>query len=137
KDEVNARAVPADTLGTPAPYNTFLGSTGVTGVLWGGMLNLITYVGRNTRLHLQNTYSRTADNEAHEDWGTLEEYQQVDSVRRTMLRYVERTVRSNQLAGEHQLGERNRAEWSVTSSSVTRVEPDRDRKSTRLHSSQV
>src|SRR5690606_16307644 len=125
KDEVNARAVPADTLGTPAPYNTFRGSTGVTGVLWGGMLNLSTYVGRNTRLHLQNTYSRTADNEAHEDWGTLEEYQQVDSVRRTMLRYVERTVRSNQLGGEHQINARGHAEWSVTSSTVRRVEPDR------------
>src|SRR5690606_23824562 len=55
EDEVSARAIPADTLGTPAPYNAFTGSTGVSSVLWGGMLNLSTYLGRSTKLSLQNT----------------------------------------------------------------------------------
>ena len=125
EDEVSARAVPADTFGTPAPYNVFRGSTGVTSVLWGGLLDLGVELDRDTKLYFRNTYSRAAENEAREDWGTLEEYQQVDSVRRTMLRYVEHTVRSNQLGGEHRLGSRGRAEWSVASSSVRRVEPDR------------
>ncbi len=124
--EITARAVPADASGTPKPYNTFIGSTGLNSVLWGGLLNLSTYLGRTTRIELHNTYDRSADNEAHQDWGTLEEFQgQVDSVRRTSLRYVERSVRSNQLRAEHQLNEHNRVDWSITSSGVSRVEPDR------------
>jgi outer membrane receptor for ferrienterochelin and colicin len=123
--EIRARAVPGDSLGTPKPYNAFIGSTGQNSVLWGGLLNLSTYMGRNHKIRFDNTYDRSADNSAHLDWGTLEEFQQVDSVRRTQLSYVERTVRSNQLSGEHQLGERNKVTWSVTSSGVTRKQPDR------------
>ena len=124
-DEVRARAVPKDATGTPKPYNEFLGSTGQSSVLWGGLLNLSTWLGHHTKLDLNNTYDRTADNLAHLDWGTLEEFQQVDSVRRTSLQYVERTVRSNQLKAEHQLSDRNRINWSLTQSAVSRVEPDR------------
>jgi hypothetical protein len=125
ENEIRARAVPADASGTPMPYNRFVGSTGQGGVLWGGLLNLSTYVGHGHKLELHNTYDRTADNEAHQDWGTVEEFPQVDSVRRTSLRYVERTVRSNQLHGEHLLSDDNKVEWSMTSSGVTRSEPDR------------
>lgn len=124
-NEVHARAVPKDTAGNPEVFNPFYGSTGQSSVLWGGLLNLSTYAGHGHKLELHNTYDRTADNEAHQDWGTLEEFPQVDSVRRTSLSYVERTVRSNQLHGEHLLTDANKIEWSVTSSGVTRVEPDR------------
>ncbi len=124
-DEVRARAVAGDAAGTPKPYNTFTGSTGRTSVLWGGLLNLSTYLGSGTKIELNNTYDRSADNSAHMDWGTLEEFLQVDSVRRTSLDYVERVVRSNQLRGEHQIGDHNHVSWSATSSGVTRVEPDR------------
>jgi len=123
--EIRARAVPGDAQGTPVPYNTFVGNTGQTSVLWGGLLNLSTYLGRGTKLQLNGTYDRTADNSAHLDWGTLEEFQQVDSVRRTSMRYVERSVRSLQLRGEHQIGERQKVTWSGTSSAVSRTEPDR------------
>ena len=34
-------------------------------------------------------------------------------------------MRSNQLAGEHQLGRRHKLDWAATSSAVTRDEPDR------------
>ncbi|MEJ2219120.1 MAG: TonB-dependent receptor, partial [Gemmatimonadota bacterium] len=125
RDELRSRAVPGDTTGTPVPYNPFLGSTGQSSVLWGGLLNMSLYLGRGTKLTLDNTYDRTADNAAHQDWGTLEEFTQVDSVRRTSLQYVERTVRSDQLRGEHQINDANTLTWSVTSSGVTRVEPDR------------
>jgi len=125
ENEVRARAVPGDASGTPVPYNEFRGSTGQSSVLWGGLLNLSTWLGHGTKLDLNNTYDRTADNIAHLDWGTLEEFQQIDSVRRTSLRYIERTVRSNQLKAEHQLSGRHRINWAVTSSGVTRVEPDR------------
>ncbi len=125
KGEIRARAVPRDSTGVPAPYNTFTGSTGQSSVLWGGLLNLSALIGHATKIELNNTYDRTADNSAHQDWGTLEEFQQVDSVRRTQLQYVERSVRSNQLRATHQLGAHNLLMWSVTSSGVTRAEPDR------------
>src|SRR5690606_38346108 len=41
------------------------------------------------------------------------------------LRYVERTVRSNQLQGQHQLARTHRLDWSVNVSGVSRQEPDR------------
>lgn len=123
--ELRSRAVPGDQEGTPVPYNPFTGSTGQTSVLWGGLVNLSTYLGANTKIELNTTYDRTADNSAHFDWGTLEEFQQVDSVRRTSMQYVERTVRSSQLRGEHQLGEHNKVTWTATSSAVSRNEPDR------------
>jgi TonB dependent receptor-like, beta-barrel/Carboxypeptidase regulatory-like domain/TonB-dependent Receptor Plug Domain len=124
-NEDRARAVAGDILGTPKPYNPFSGSTSQTGVLWGGLFNMSTYLGRNTKIDFNNTYDRSATNLAHEDWGTLEEFQQVDSLRRTSLDYVERMIRSHQLRGEHQLGERNDVSWSFTASAVSRVEPDR------------
>jgi len=123
--EVRSRAVPKDASGTPQPYNPFLGSTSQSNVLWGGLLNLSTYVGRNTKVELNNSYNRTADNSAHLDWGTLEEFQQVDSVRRSSMTYVERVVRSNQLRAEQQIGERHKVTASVSSSGVSRTEPDR------------
>ena len=125
-DEVRSRARPGDASGTPVAYNTFAGNTGQTSVLWGGLLNLSTYLGRSTKLELNNTYDRTADNTAHVDWGTLEEFEgQVDSLRRSLMTYVERTVRSNQVRAEHQLGDQHHVTWSLTSSAVTRTEPDR------------
>lgn len=126
KEQVErSRAIPGDAAGTPIAYNTFRGSTGQVSTLWGGLLNLSTMFGTDHRIEFNNTYDRTSDNEAHIDWGTLEEFAQVDSIQRTSLRYVERTVRSNQLRADHQLGGRSRLDWAVTSSGVTRDEPDR------------
>src|SRR5690606_22245646 len=66
----------------------------------------------------------TADNTAHSDRGRLEEFPQIDTVQRTSLSYVERTVRSHQIRGEHELG-RSRVDWSLADSRVSRTEPDR------------
>jgi TonB-dependent receptor len=103
------------------PYAALRGSTGRASVQWGGLLNLSTLVGGATRVALNNAYSRTADNEARLMAGVVEESED----RRTMLRYIERTVRSNQLQVQHQIGARHALDWSVTSSGVTRREPDR------------
>ena len=123
--EQRAQAVPVDAQGTPAPYNPFTGATGQTSVLWGGLANLTAFLGRSHEIRLDNTYNRTADNSAHVDWGTLEEFQQVDSVQRTSITYVERTVRSNQLSGTDQFGDNNTFTWALTSAAVSRNEPDR------------
>jgi hypothetical protein len=99
------------------------GTVGRAGVLWGGIANLSTLVGRGTRVSLNNTYNRTADDEARTERGFSENLGLPLDVRR--LRYVERSVRSNQLAVQHSAGERHQVDAYVTSSGVTRAEPDR------------
>ncbi|MGH7536641.1 MAG: TonB-dependent receptor domain-containing protein, partial [Gemmatimonadales bacterium] len=107
--------------GTEA-YSAYEGSSGRTSVLWGGLANLSTRLGENSKIALNNTYSRSADNEAtfldgdHRDWGLLQA---------TRLTFTERSVRSNQLAGQHLLGLRHQISWALTSSGVRRNEPDR------------
>jgi TonB-dependent receptor len=104
--------------------NIFRGleNTGRTSVLWGGVANLSTVLGTHSRISSNNIYNRSGDNDARTERGFSENYSvEVDIDR---LQYVERTVRSNQLAGEHELGS-HKLDWAVTSSGVTRHEPDR------------
>jgi outer membrane receptor for ferrienterochelin and colicin len=104
------------------PVDRSRGTTGSLGVLWGGLLNLTTRLGTAT-ISLNNTYTRSADNQATRHFAYKEEFQRVfDATRLTM---VERTVRSNQLRGEHLLGSRHSWTWALTSSAVRRNEPDR------------
>ena len=102
----------------------FEGMSSGTGVLWGGLANFSTFLGRNTKLSLNNTYNRTSDNDARVERGTSENLGiELDITR---LQYVERMIRSSQLAAEHSLfGGRQQFDWSATTSGVTRTEPDR------------
>jgi outer membrane receptor protein involved in Fe transport len=122
-DQVRARADRGLTPGSTVEIDRFTGSTGSSSVLWGGLFNLSTLVGANTRLMLNNTYNRTADNDARSETGSLES----DGIRAHIdrLQYVERSVRSNQLSAEHRFGDRHKLDWSATASAVTRDEPDR------------
>lgn len=113
----------ADPTGGTREVDRFEGTTGREGVLWGGVVNLSTLLGSGSRISLNNTYNRTADNEARREFG-LEENLGLP-LRIDRLAYVERSIRSNQLVGEHELGSRSRFDWSVTSAGVTRDEPDR------------
>jgi len=99
------------------------GVVGRAGVLWGGIANLSTLFGGRTRVSLNNTYNRTADDEARTERGFSENLGTALDVRR--LRYVERSVRSNQLAVQHTANERHQLDGYITSSGVTRSEPDR------------
>ncbi|HEX3159575.1 MAG TPA: TonB-dependent receptor [Gemmatimonadaceae bacterium] len=119
-NEVRAYAEPT---GGTREIDRFEGTTGRSTVLWGGMLNLSTMLGNNSRLSLNNTYSRSADNEARRERGMSENLGQELQVDR--MRYVERSIFSSQLAGEHQLDDRHKLDWAVTGSGVTRLEPDR------------
>jgi len=122
-EQTRALADRGTTFGETREIDHFDGSTGSSSVLWGGLVNLSTLVGTNTRLMFNNTYNRTADNDARSETGSLEN----EGVRAHIdrLQYVERSVRSNQLAGEHQVGDRHKVDWAATSSAVTRDEPDR------------
>ena len=58
--------------------------------------------------------------EARVERGSLEDdFIEVDIDR---LRYVERSIRSNQLGAEHQFGIHHNLVWKLTSSGVTRTE---------------
>jgi hypothetical protein len=111
-------------------YNTYRGATGRTNTLWGGIGNFTTMLGSRSRLAFNNIYNHSADNEAHTDEGFDEQLStdptaRISSVKRSWLDFVERTVRSNQIKAEHALGSRVNLDWSLTSSEVTRWQPDR------------
>jgi hypothetical protein len=109
--------------GTVNEVDRYDGIVGRAGVLWGGIANLSTLVGGRTRVSLNNTYNRTADDEARTERGFSENLGTALDVRR--MRYVERSVRSNQLAVQHTGGERHQLDGYVTSAGVTRSEPSR------------
>jgi len=122
-DQIRALADRGSTPGSTVEINKFTGSTGSTSVLWGGLFNVSTLLGTKTRLMLNNNYNRTADNDARQEFGSLENEGIRTKVDR--LQYVQRSVRSNQLAAEHELSSRHRLDWSYTNSAVRRDEPDR------------
>ncbi|MDQ3522006.1 MAG: TonB-dependent receptor, partial [Gemmatimonadota bacterium] len=123
RDQLRTRAI-ADAQGRAAEGARFEGSTGRSSVLWGGLANLSTRFGDNSRVALNNTYNRTADNDARSESGFDENFGSLPLFIER-LRFVERSVRSSQLVGEHELGGRHRLDWQVTSTGVSRREPDR------------
>ncbi len=123
QDQRRAQAIPGSEPGTTMESDHFSGRSGTASVLWGGILNLSTFIGTGTRLAFNNTLNRSSDNEARFETGYYEQFAQDFQLER--LTYVERSIRSNQLIGEHQLGDRHRFDWSLTSAGVTREEPDR------------
>ena len=122
-DEAKSSAKNGSIPGTALPYNAYTGSGTRSSVLWGGLANLSTAIGSTTRVSLNNTYTRSADNEASVLTGENEEFGQ--NFQFTRLTFIERTVRSHQLAGEHLFGGRHLIDWSATYSAVARNEPDR------------
>jgi outer membrane receptor protein involved in Fe transport len=102
----------------------FEGTSAGTGVLWGGLANFSTFLGSNTKVSFNNTYNRTSDNDARVESGESENLGSRLNI--TRLQYVERMIRSSQLATEHSLfGGAHKLDWAVTASGVTRSEPDR------------
>jgi hypothetical protein len=121
-DEVRSRALAASG-GSTREIDRFTGETGRGSVLWGGLLNASTLFGQHTRVFLNSTYNRTADNEARSEVGSSENHGDIP-MRIERLRYVERTVFSSQLGAEHAVG-RHFIDWTATAAGVRRSEPDR------------
>lgn len=121
--QVRAQANRGPTPGTTVEQDRFEGETGSIGVMWGGLANFSTLIAGHSRLSVNNTYSRTADNDARREFGFFEN--EGFNARIDRQQYVERSVRSNQVAAEHQFGEAHKVDWALTSSGVTRDEPDR------------
>ncbi|MBL0939517.1 MAG: outer membrane beta-barrel protein [Gemmatimonadaceae bacterium] len=108
---------------TVVPLTELRGQTGRSSAQWGGIANLSTLIGRGSRLSINSTITRSADNEARTDHGFDENLN--DSIKRTTLRYVERGVATLTGVGEHQLGERQKTNWSLSYGNTARREPDR------------
>jgi hypothetical protein len=108
---------------TVVPLTTLQGTTGRVGVQWGGIANFSTMVGQHSRLALNTTFTRNADNEARVDAGFDENLN--DSIVRTTLRYVARGMINVTTLGEHQISTRNKTAWSLTYGNTVRKEPDR------------
>ncbi|MGH7459490.1 MAG: TonB-dependent receptor domain-containing protein [Longimicrobiales bacterium] len=123
ENERRAQAQPGTDGGTNE-FDRYDGSTGRTSVLWGGVLNASTLLGSHSRIALNTTYNRSADNEARQETGKSENYGGLP-LQVTRLRYIERSVGSAQLLGEHEFGDRSRITWAMTGSGVSRAEPDR------------
>lgn len=122
-NEVRGTAIAGSSGAEAEARSRFEGATGRRSVLWGGLLNLSVPFG-GSRIALDNSYNRSADNEARRDQGFITDYGTSTFIV-DRLRYVERAVRSSQLRGEHELGARHRIDWAATSSGVVRREPDR------------
>lgn len=120
ENEVRAYVDPTDGL---REIDRFEGTTGRASVLWGGILNASLMLGGRTRIALNNTYNRTADNDARSEAGFSENLGMRLLVDR--LRFVERSVASSQLVAERQLGSRQKVNLAFTASAVSRSEPDR------------
>ncbi|MDQ2669330.1 MAG: carboxypeptidase regulatory-like domain-containing protein, partial [Gemmatimonadota bacterium] len=90
------RALVAAGPGGFTPFNAYAGQTGRSSVLWGGLLNLSTRMGASTRLTLDNSYTRSAENEASLLAGRNEEFDTPLMLSR--LTFTARSVRSSRLA---------------------------------------
>jgi TonB-dependent receptor len=117
-------ANPVQRDGAPQVLESWRGSGSTLTSSWGGMLNLSALVSENSRLSLNNTYTRSADNEARRSVGESFEFS-LAQVERNTLRYVERAIRSTQLRGEHGLGLNTQLDWTASTAGVVRKEPDR------------
>ena len=113
----------ADGRGGAAPLSSYRGESGRASVLWGGLLNVSTWAGSHTRISLNSSYNRSADNEARRRVGFDEQY--ATELDKTRLSLIERSVLANQLRLEHAIGARHALDWSLSRSEVSRAEPDR------------
>lgn len=121
-DQARAQAIATGSGGTMRS-DFFEGRSGGRTTLWGGLANLSLLAGSHSRFFVNSTFNRSADDEARFEEGFDENLAQTLRIQR--MRYVERTVFSSQLAGEHQFGAAHRLDWSATASGVDRSEPDR------------
>jgi outer membrane receptor protein involved in Fe transport len=103
-------------------YNLFEGTASSESILWGGLFNLSSLLGPSSRVDFNALYNRTADNDARVEHGNYEDLGLPLEIQR--LDYVERSMWSTQLRGEHDRA-RQGLDWSVSASGVARNQPDK------------
>ncbi len=110
--------------GDNVPNQTFLSRVASYNVAWGALLNFSFRADENNKLGLKSTFNRTAEDETILAFGTRALAN--DSVRSSRLRYVERSLFSSQLSGNHFINAlaRSEFEWIVAYATAVRSEPD-------------
>ena len=122
QDDYQANPIQRD--GRPEVLESWTGQGSSQNTTWGGLFNLSTMLGSRSLISLNNTYTRSSDNDARRTSGQAFAFG-LANVERMTLRFVERAIRSTQLKGEHALTARQEFDWTVSTSGVTRKEPDR------------
>jgi TonB-dependent receptor len=93
-------------------------------VLWGGVLNTTFKLSPQHKIGLKSTYTRTAENEVRSYGMYPNRDHNLDEIA-TRLRWVERSLLSTELSGDHQLlALLSKLSWRTTYSLATRKEPD-------------
>ena len=121
--QVRALADRGTTRGETVEIDRFTGQTSSQSVLWGGLTNVSTLLGEGSRLSFNGLFNRSADNDARVEVGEFSS--DAIPVKITRMQYTQRGIYSGQFAGEHQISESQRIDWSATASGVRRYEPDR------------
>lgn len=106
------------------PRYNFKGNSFSQNIMLGGMLNLSYKFAATNKISLKNVFNQNADDETTIYTG---DYRYADQYREiTSLRYVSRSLLSNQLIGEHQFDffRSTNIDWAVNYSRSTRNEPD-------------
>ena len=93
-------------------------------ILWGGVFNTSYKLSPEHKVGLKTTYTRTAENEVQTYGMFPNRDHNLDEIA-TRLRWVERSLISTELSGDHQLPFlRSKLDWRSTLSLATRKEPD-------------
>lgn len=107
----------------PSAVDTYTGETGKSSALWGGLANFSKLIGNRTRVAFNNTYNRTMDSEARQEQGLSENLGIPFIIARQ--KYVERSIYSSQVLVQSEITGNQKAEFSLTTTGVSRIEPDR------------
>lgn len=118
------QANPIQRGGQPEVLESWRGEGTSQSAMWGGLLNFSSLITPRTLLSFNNTYTRSADNDARRTSGPAFAFGEAN-VERMTLRFVERSIFSSQLKGEHSLSGRQQLDWAVSAAGVSRKEPDR------------
>lgn len=95
-------------------------------VLWGGLLNLSVGLGEESKIGVKGVFNHSAEDQATLVTGDYNS-STTGQVRRTQLRFIERSIAGIQLLGEHRtnlLAEDSKIEWRAAISLADRSEPD-------------
>jgi outer membrane receptor protein involved in Fe transport len=93
-------------------------------ILWGGVFNTSYKLSPGHKVGVKTTYTRTADDEVR-TYGMFPNRDHNLDELATRLRWVERSLISTELSGDHQLRFlRSKLDWRSTLSLATRKEPD-------------
>ncbi len=105
-------------------WYSYAGSDYMNNVLWGALLNVSYKFGGNNKVSLKNIYNQNSDNNIVTTDGNhyyVPEYREA-----TSLQYLERSLYSTQLVGEHvfEFLHNSVFNWNINYSNAGRKEPD-------------